>query len=272
MILSQITDLNEDSLETYGALTSVLVVLLIFFGPFFAYYLYSVWRVRRWENSILHRKGDRNAHNFGLAYVVLIGMLLKQDPREYAAKSSFIKKSLQEISANTIDLDNILQKIHQRDVRVKHVAHWANLRLSEVEREELMYALIEIVYMDETLIRKEMSLLLDFVKYTHISKRDLESMMASHKQRLAREAEEERREEQKKRRESTLAYRREKAFQILGVSPFASHDEIKKAYRELVKKHHPDLFYGKDASLREAAESRFIEIQKAYDLITSNIS
>lgn len=194
-------------------------------------------------------------------------MMLKQDPREYQSKSNFLKHILNELSADSVNIETVINQLQKRDVRVKHVAAWANLRLSDIEREELLYALIEVVYIDETLIRKEMSLLIDFVRYTHISKRQLDSMMASHLQRLAREAEAQRQAEKRKMHLASLADKREKAFEILGVSPFASGDEIKKAYRSLVKRYHPDRFYGKETAIREAAEARFIEIQKAYELI-----
>jgi len=269
MILSTITDLNNDSMETYGVIISLATVLFFFFAPFFLYYTYSVAKVKRWENSILNGKGDRNNHNFGLAYVILIGMMLKQDPREQKVKSQFLQRILDELAADAIDVSSVLNQLQVRDVRVKHVAEWTNLRLSHVEREELLYALIEVVYMDEVLIRKEMSLLLDFVKYTHVTKRELESMMSSHKQRLAREAEEQRQAEKRRKHHKSLAYRREKAFKVLGVSPYAGEEEIKKAYRELVKRYHPDRFYGKELSLQKAAKARFIEIQKAYELISN---
>ncbi len=52
-------------------------------------------------------------------------------------------------------------------------------------------------------------------------------------------------------------------YKVLGVSPSASDDEVKKAYRTLCKKYHPDANVGKpDAA---AAEKRFIEVQQAYE-------
>lgn len=51
-------------------------------------------------------------------------------------------------------------------------------------------------------------------------------------------------------------------YQILGVSKTATQEEIKKAYRSLVKKNHPDLNPG-----NKQAEARFKEISVAYDLI-----
>ena len=50
-------------------------------------------------------------------------------------------------------------------------------------------------------------------------------------------------------------------FSILGVSPDASEDEIKKAYRKLCRKYHPDV--GGDAN-------KFDELTKAYDMICNN--
>lgn len=49
-------------------------------------------------------------------------------------------------------------------------------------------------------------------------------------------------------------------WQVLGVSPDASKDDIKTAYRKLARDHHPDL--GGDPN-------RFIEIQKAYEQLTN---
>ena len=55
-------------------------------------------------------------------------------------------------------------------------------------------------------------------------------------------------------------------YKILGVSKNASDEEIKKVYRELVKKYHPDNY---DASnpLRDLANEKMQEVNEAYDEI-----
>jgi molecular chaperone DnaJ len=54
-------------------------------------------------------------------------------------------------------------------------------------------------------------------------------------------------------------------YKILGVSKDASKDEIKRAYRKLAQKHHPDANKG-DAQ----AESRFKEISEAYAILSND--
>lgn len=51
-------------------------------------------------------------------------------------------------------------------------------------------------------------------------------------------------------------------YEVLGVSKSASEDEIKKAYRSLAKKYHPDV------STEENAAEKFKEVQKAYDCLS----
>lgn len=55
-------------------------------------------------------------------------------------------------------------------------------------------------------------------------------------------------------------------FEILGVSRGASDEEVKNAYRALVKKYHPDN-YDKDNPLKDLANEKMQEINRAYDQI-----
>ena len=60
-----------------------------------------------------------------------------------------------------------------------------------------------------------------------------------------------------------MATRPKDLYDSLGVSKGASQDEIKKAYRKLVRQYHPDKNPGD-----KAAEERFKEIQGAYDVLS----
>lgn len=54
-------------------------------------------------------------------------------------------------------------------------------------------------------------------------------------------------------------------YDILGVSKTATNSEIKKAYKALVKKYHPDVFEGN----KDLAESKIKEINDAYDTLSN---
>jgi molecular chaperone DnaJ len=53
-------------------------------------------------------------------------------------------------------------------------------------------------------------------------------------------------------------------YAVLGVSKSASEDEIRKVYRRLAKKHHPDMNPG-----NKAAEEKFKEVSAAYEVLSS---
>ena len=55
-------------------------------------------------------------------------------------------------------------------------------------------------------------------------------------------------------------------YEVLGISPDAGDDEVKRAYRELARKYHPDNY--QNNPLADLAEEKMKEINEAYDAIT----
>ncbi len=58
-------------------------------------------------------------------------------------------------------------------------------------------------------------------------------------------------------------------YEILGVSPNASLDQVKESYRALAKKYHPDNYA--DSPLRDLAEEKMSEVNAAYDMVVNDI-
>lgn len=59
-------------------------------------------------------------------------------------------------------------------------------------------------------------------------------------------------------------------YKVLGVTPQTSDDDVKRAYRELARKYHPDNYVNNP--LADLAEARMKEINEAYDLIMNQRS
>ena len=58
-------------------------------------------------------------------------------------------------------------------------------------------------------------------------------------------------------------------YKVLGVSPTATDDEVKAAYRELAKKYHPDNYA--NSPLEDLATEKMKEVNEAYDQVMAAI-
>ena len=57
-------------------------------------------------------------------------------------------------------------------------------------------------------------------------------------------------------------------YVVLGVRPGASREEVTRAYREQMKRYHPDLVAGLGDELQRVAHEKTLDIQRAYQEVT----
>ena len=66
---------------------------------------------------------------------------------------------------------------------------------------------------------------------------------------------------------SSYSQSRKDPYKVLGITPTATDEEVKKAYRRLAMKYHPDKVEGMGEEVKKNAEAQFREINEAYEQI-----
>ena len=125
----------------------------------------------------------------------------------------------------------------------------ANLTYSE--RLQLMNFLIIIVKIDGHIAPEELTALYEVGTYMRIQRSDVESLLNLDSDRNM----------------NINNYSLEEAYKVLGVSPEATDEEVKTAYRKLALKHHPDRVATLGDDVKKAAEKKFQEINNAKEMV-----
>lgn len=253
-------------------LTDYLFVIAL--GPGILFFLYYVLKSKIRERRFLPNSKGKSSVAFLNAYICSAVLMIKLDRRDADLKRRILDGKIRELNGQTTDLWDTFDKIWENEINEKRIAKWCVKNLSETERSDLMYMLVEFALIDGSLLKREHDFLLAFMQRLRLPVNELKSMLASHWQRIRREEgqRQQRTREQRKTYQKSNApskSSREMALEILGVSKNADESAIKKAYRSLVKKYHPDMFVNKDEVVLKAAKARFIEIQEAYETVSS---
>lgn len=258
---------TKDDSNSIGAL-----IVLISFIPGLLIFVYHYVKAQRWEHKFLPNRSDKNSSAFMNAYICAAVLIIKLDRRDFDEKKAMLHKRMIAMGQSPEVLWHTFDQIWNNEISEKRIANWSKRNLNEAERSDLVYMLVEFAMLNGNFLAREYAFLVELMKKMDLPIKELKGMVASHRQRMAREeAERQQRQRQytKQRAKAPSKSAREQALEILGLTKDADEGAIKKAYRSLVKKHHPDRFAGQEEAIIKAAEARFIEIQQAYEIATA---
>ena len=187
-----------------------------------------------------------SSKDFEINLLALASLVIKADGKVTQNELDFVRRYF--ISAYGKNRANEVFKIFNQNVKnkgisVSKISRLFNLALNYESRLQVIHFLFGIAKADGNISELEIKKLLEFSNLFKLSYADFLSIKAMFVQ------------------ESDNAYK------ILEVDKTATNDQIKKSYRDLAKKHHPDKVQHLGDAYVKAAQDKFQQIQKAYQNI-----
>lgn len=130
-----------------------------------------------------------------------------------------------------------------REISAQRICTFLNQRTRYEVRLQLLHFLFGIARADGNVSASEISKIQEISGYLKIAFRDFESIKAM------------------------FVKSADTAYKILEIEKTATEDQIKKAYRTMAKKYHPDRVNTENEAIKKGAEEKFKEVQKAYETI-----
>lgn len=195
-----------------------------------------------------HFGNTEEKRDFNVSLLVLSAAVMKADGNVKKSELDYVKRFFlqnfgQERAENYIKM---LREILDQNYNIYEVSRQVGRYMDYSSRLQLLHYLFGIAAADGNISEQEVSVIQTISLYMGVIDSDYQSIKAMFV------------------REYSAS---DNAYKILGVNPDASDEEVKKAYREMAKKNHPDLVSNLGDEVREAAEKKFQEINQAYETI-----
>ncbi len=191
--------------------------------------------------------GQTRVGDFNISLLVLSAAVMKADGKVTRNELDYVKRFI----ANNFGAERapqyvrILGDLIKQDYNLQEVSMQIRQYMDYSSRLMLLQFLFGIAMADGKAPGSEISLIESIAGYIGISNNDFASVKAM------------------------FIKDTNSAYKILEVSPEASNDEIKRAYRELAKKYHPDKVSHLGDDVKKAAEVKIMELNAAYEAIKS---
>jgi len=133
--------------------------------------------------------------------------------------------------------------IKKREISAQRICTYLTHRTRYEIRLQLVHFLFGIAQADGQISQPEVAKIKELAAYLRIRQNDFESIMAM------------------------FIKSADNAYKILDIKRSSTDDEVKKAYRTMAKKYHPDKVITDNEAIKKGAEEKFKQVQKAYELI-----
>ncbi len=192
-----------------------------------------------------NRRQQTHEGDFGISLLVLSAAVMKADPSVKRSELEYVKEFFkqqfgQEKAAQYILL---LREILQQDIDLRHVCQQIRMMMDHSSRLQLLHYLFGLSQSDGNISEAELQVVQTIASHLGISAADFESIKAMFV------------------KDATSAYT------VLEISPDASIDEIKKAYRKMAVKYHPDKVSHLGEDVQRQAKEKFQQLNAAYEQI-----
>jgi DnaJ like chaperone protein len=186
------------------------------------------------------RPGD-----FAAALLVLSAAVMKADDKVMRSELEFVKSFLKQNfgPAQADQLVRMLRDILQKPIAVREVAEQVRFNMDHPKRLVRLQYLYGIAQSDGHVHTSEVEVIRRIAIWLGISEKDRLSI------------------------EATVIPQHNNAYTVLEISKEATDAEVKKAYRRLAVKFHPDKVQDLGEQHKKAAQERFVAIQDAYERI-----
>lgn len=239
------------------------LLIAVFFWIYRGYSRYqkSEYSSAQFQNFVLTK--ERLAKSELGLFVALVAKVAKADGRVDELEAELIGNMFSDISRlfpNPEKTKELLKEIFAAEKELPYntdevaLALHALIRNDPHKRMQMMQFLVNLAYIDGTLSHSEETMLKTIAALLHLKEHDLAAMLERFGSFYRTSV-----------KESSL----DLAYSLLEVAKESSDDELKKAYRALVKQHHPDIIKAQGASedYIQAATAKVQEINAAYELI-----
>ena len=202
--------------------------------------------------------------DFSNMLIQLVAAVIKEDGKTADSELRFVEKSMIDyFSAEHVQvvMKRIRYVVANKNPPVEEICAYIRDAFNLNSKVQLMHLLIGVAAADGLLTKKEHKLLRDIalhIRLPYVTFKQILNMF-----RFRHEGEQKR----QKRKSYSSAARLKSAYAILGITEDADERTIKKAYRKLAVKHHPDKVIHLGKEMQKAAKEKFQIISEAYELI-----
>jgi len=200
------------------------------------------------QNSTLDSIIDQYTGDFNFILVSLTAAVMRSDGKTTRPELEYVKDFfVKQFGVEKAKQDLLmLREALKQDISLDRICAAARGKMNYHSRLQLLHYLFGIAYADGYLSPAEQNVLLRISAFLEINPVDFRTVGAMFGGN------------------STPSNR---AYEILGIERNTTEEEIKKAYRQMALKYHPDRVTHLGEDVRKAAEEKFKKIQEAYEAI-----